>query len=162
MEIESLSKEEFKRLREELVKIYLEGYQGLEMYAYREPWMVRRYLNWLYKGDPSGFFVVKEEGKVVGFVSAHSRWFWGKEIVGEIHELVISPAYRRRGLGTALLSHIIKFLRSKKRKRIGLWVGKENKPAKRLYRKFGFRPSDTYDVWERWVLDETNPEKSEE
>jgi ribosomal protein S18 acetylase RimI-like enzyme len=156
MEIKNLSREEFKKLREELVRIYLEGYKGLEQYSYRAPWMVKRYLNWLYKGDPAGFFVVEEEGKIAGFVSAHSRWFWGMELVGEIHELVIAPAYRRRGFGTALLRHTIEFLRSKGRKRIGLWVGKENEQAKKLYRKFGFRPTDVFDVWERWVLDEAD------
>ncbi len=159
MEIKNLSRDEFREVREELVKLYLESYQGLEKYSYRAPWMVRRYLNWLYKGDPSGFFVAEEGGAIVGFASVHSRWFWGGEIFGEIHELVVAPAHRRRGIGSALLRHAIDFLRSKKRKRIGLWVGRENEQAKRLYRKFGFRPTDVYDVWERWVLDEAKPEK---
>ncbi|HDN79227.1 MAG: N-acetyltransferase [Chloroflexi bacterium] len=162
VEIITLNKEQFKRLREDLIELYKEGYQGLEQYAYRAGWMVKRYLNWLYKGDPSGFFIINVNGELAGFAASHSHWLWAGKLGGEIHEIVIAPEYRRRGLGTKLLKHTIKYLRSKGRKHIRLWVGRENKIAKKLYRKLGFRPVAVYDVWERWVLEDSLPGSTDE
>ena len=153
VEIKSPDKGTFKELRNALIELYLEGYRGLEEYAYNSRWMVKRYLNWLYKGDPQGFFVITVNGKPVGFAASHSRWLWGKRLVGEIHEVVIAPSYRRRGLATRLLHQVINYLRSKGRRRIGLWVGKGNTVAKELYRKLGFRPTAIYNKWERWEME---------
>jgi len=153
VKIERLSKEEFKALRNALVDLYLESYKGLEEYAYHKRWMVKRYLGWLYHGDPQGFFVLTVNGKLAGFAASHSRWIWNGKVGGEIHELVIAPAFRRQGLGKLLLKHVINYLFSKGRRHIGLWVGVGNEVAKALYQKTGFRPQGSFGVWERWVLE---------
>jgi len=85
---------------EELANIYLEGYAGLEEYAYTHREDVLAYLNWLFRRDVAGVFVAEVDGKKVGFVAADGNWFSKREgkVVGAIHELVVLPDYRNRGI----------------------------------------------------------------
>jgi len=150
--IKTLDGEQFRALRSALVSLYLEGYRGLEQYAYNARWMVRRYLGWLYHGDPQGFFVLQVKGELAGFIAVHSRWIWEEELWGEIHELVIAPAFRHQGLGRRLIEHALRYLASCGCRRVGLWVGKENEVAKKLYRQMGFHYEGIHGVWERWTI----------
>ncbi|WP_022846423.1 ribosomal protein S18-alanine N-acetyltransferase [Desulfurobacterium sp. TC5-1] len=75
------------------------------------------------------------DGKIVGFVL-----YWIVEDEVEIHAIIVSENYRRRSIGTALMTSIIEEL-----KRIGkpftifLEVSEKNFPAINLYKKFGFK-----------------------
>jgi hypothetical protein len=54
---------------EELANIYLEGYAGLEEYAYTHREDVLAYLNWLFRRDVAGVFVARggrRKGRVCG------------------------------------------------------------------------------------------------
>ncbi len=151
--ISNLSPEEFKQKRDLLVRIYLEGYKGLEEYAYSRRSDVKGYLNWLYRGDPDGFFVAQEEGSEVGFLGCVSNWFdrnFG--LIGEIHELVVLPEKRNQGIGSALLKEALIYLKNKGHERIGLWVGKNNERAKAFYKKFGFKEVGGIGIWIRMIL----------
>jgi len=153
VKINNLSPEEFKKKRDLLIKIYLEGYKGLEEYAYNRRSEVKWYLNWLYKGDPEGFLVAQEEEKAVGFLGCTCNWFdrnFG--IVGEIHELVVLPGRQNEGIGSALLKEALNYLRKKGHKKIGLWVGKGNERAKDFYKKFGFKEVGGIGIWIRMIL----------
>jgi len=153
VKISNLSVEEFKRKRDLLVKIYLEGYKGLEEYAYNRRSEVKGYLNWLYRGDPEGFFVAQEEEKEVGFLGCACNWFdrnFG--LIGEIHELVVLPERQNQGIGSALLKEAINYLKNKGHKKIGLWVGKTNERAKAFYKRFGFEEIGGIGIWIRMIL----------
>lgn len=152
LQIRNIEREEFKELRKDLINIYRRAYRGLEKYAYDKNSLVKNYLNWLYRGDPKGFFVAFVEGKPVGFVSGHKHWFWAGKLWGEVHEIVVEPGYQHKGIGKALMTMVIDYLKSQEDVRIGLWVGIDNEHAKNFYRKLGFRPEVVYDKWERWVL----------
>lgn len=149
--IRNITCEEFKELKKDLIDIYRASYRELEEYAYKRTSLIKNYLNWLYRGDPAGFFVAFENERMVGFVSAHKHWFWAGRLWGEVHEIVVEPSSQRKGVGKTLMKKVIEYLKTQKHIRIGFWVGTNNMPAKRFYRKLGFVPVATFEKWERWV-----------
>ena len=140
---------------EELAKVYLEGYRGLEEYSYTHPEDVRAYMRWLWRRDPEGVFVAKVDGRIVGFVAGDANWFSKREHkkVGAIHEIVILPEYQGMGIGHALMEKILDYFRNKGLHIAELWVGDENHRAIEFYRNFGFREKGQYNYWVRMTLD---------
>jgi len=99
----------------DLIEVYLQGYKGLEEYSYTHPEDVQAYLNWLFRRDVAGIWVAEEEGKIVGFIASDGNWFSKREgkVVGAIHELVILPEYRNKGIGKALVQKAIEYFKSR-------------------------------------------------
>lgn len=60
----------------------------------------------------------------------------------EIKSMRTDPAHRRRGVGAALLTHIIDHARSKQFTQLSLETGAQDHfaPARALYTRFGFTP----------------------
>ena len=75
-------------------------------------------------------FVAKEGEQVVGFCLVWTSSF--------IKDLVVDAVYRRRGVGSALLSTAIGAMRGRGAEEIALKVDIYNATAQRLYREFGF------------------------
>jgi len=67
--------------------------------------------------------VVTREGRRVGWV-----WLLG-----------VDRRYRRRGLATALLLHVLDAFRREGLPEVGLWVSEENGAARAVYERLGFR-----------------------
>ncbi|NPB06006.1 MAG: GNAT family N-acetyltransferase [Aquificae bacterium] len=154
METETLTlkpvrKEELNKLAE----LYLKAYEGLESYAYTHPSDALAYMEWLYRRDPEGFLVLKDGERPVGFVAADANWFSkrARKRVGAVHELVVDPSYRGRGLGKMLLKKALEYFKSKGLDEAELWVGDENERAISLYRKEGFKEEGRYNYWVRMV-----------
>ena len=140
----SLSKAEFREISpldflDELVKIYMDAYEGMEEYGEETEKDAKRYMRWLSKHSTffCGAFL---EGELIGFVSACSNWWsWGSdEEVGEIHEICVKRDRWGVGIGSTLLWLALEHLRKKGMKKFGLWVGEKNEKAIRSYSKFGF------------------------
>jgi ribosomal protein S18 acetylase RimI-like enzyme len=136
---------------EELANIYLEGYAGLEEYSYTHREDVLAYLNWLFRRDVAGVFVAEVDGKKVGFVAADGNWFSKREgkVVGAIHELVVLPEYRNRGIGKKLLEKALEYFKERGLPLAELWVGDENIRAIEFYKKHGFEERDRFNYWIR-------------
>ena len=133
-----------------LEKLYLKAYESLEEYAYNEPSSVRRYMRWLFRHDPKGFFVAKDEaGNIVGFIAVDAGWISRGRRVGEIHELVVDPEARGRGIAKTLINKALDYFRSKGLKISGLWVGEHNYHAQKLYEKLGYRETYRKGIWVR-------------
>jgi len=147
MRIERAEKEDFK----DLVELYLEGYRGLEEYAYTHRNDVRAYLEWLMRRDPEGLMVAREGEEIVGFIGADSNWFSKREQkkVGAIHELVVAEGFRRRGIGRGLMKAAVDLFRKKGLDTVELWVGEGNDVAKKFYESLGFREAGRYNYWIR-------------
>ncbi len=135
----------------ELVQVYLEGYKGLEEYSYTHPDDVQAYLNWLFRRDVAGIWVAEEDGKIVGFLAGDGNWFSKREgkVVGAIHELVVLPEYRNKGIGKALVQKALEYFKSRGLDRAELWVGDENKQALEFYKSLGFEEKDRFNYWLR-------------
>ena len=101
--------------------------------------------------DPAGLFLAEAvagaaAGQIVGLCWCYSNPDEQRrrcEQTGWISDLGIDPAYRRAGLGRALLAHGILWLRDQGADCVELWVESSNGAAVTLYTSVGFRVNKT-------------------
>jgi mycothiol synthase len=114
----------------------------------------RSYDEWLHAVDVqpetnrSLWFLAFDGDEVAGALvcSWHSS---GDPAYGWVNELGVRKAWRRRGLGLALLRHAFAELGRRGANRVGLGVDGENTTgAVRLYERAGMRVTRRYDTWE--------------
>ncbi len=79
------------------------------------------------------YFTAKKDGKCVGYAG-----FWNVSGEGGITNIAVLPECRRRGIGTALLSELIREADILKLDILTLEVRKSNIEAQGLYKSFGF------------------------
>lgn len=133
----------------DLQQVYLEAYKNDYLYAYRKPSQVRRYLKWLIKHAQGSFFVAFDSRKAIGFIVIQLDCYFKDEIIPEIHELVVHPAYQGRGIGKKLMTSALEFLKKQGFKKVALWVGEYNQHARKFYEKFSFKLVDRKSFWLR-------------
>jgi ribosomal protein S18 acetylase RimI-like enzyme len=80
--------------------------------------------------------VAEVDGQIVGTVSIH------EPLLGSMHlfALDVGPEWRNRGIGRALVEHVLDEARRRKLRQVFLEVRVDN-PARRLYHRIGFRRS---------------------
>ena len=150
LKITNLNRSEFLELRSTLVDIYLSAYKDMPQYAYNKRKSVKSYLEWLFKGDPAGFFVAKLGDNVVGFISCHANWEDYREgKVCEVHEFAVKKDFQSKGIGKALLQKVIDYAISLSSRKLMLWVGEGNEKAINMYLKRGFKPLYKAGIWLR-------------
>jgi ribosomal protein S18 acetylase RimI-like enzyme len=81
-------------------------------------------------GQPVGFVEAKASDSAPIFVTGRT---------GEILNVVMHPEYRRRGLGTGLMTAALEQLRQRGCEDVVLHVDLRNRPAVRFYEKLGLR-----------------------
>ena len=109
------------------------------------------------RGTPSGYasflgtqlddaetaVLVAEEGReVIGYAYATVEGFDYMSLrgpAGVLHDIVVDPAHRTRGVGRFLLEAAIAFLESHGAPRVVLSTAEQNEPAQRLFASMGFR-----------------------
>jgi [ribosomal protein S18]-alanine N-acetyltransferase len=89
-----------------------------------------------------GFIVACKDGPVIGYVIAT-----GQGEVGSIQSIAVSPRYRERGVGEALMRSAIDHLAGRF-ERVCLLVDAKNEKAIRLYRELSF--GETGNVFEKY------------
>lgn len=86
---------------------------------------------------PELFFLAMDGEVVAGFVNSMERSDLDAEM-GWVQTIAVRKAYRRRGLGLALLQHAFRALQERDVRRAGLTVDAQNKTgATRLYERAG-------------------------
>lgn len=86
-------------------------------------------------------FVAEEDGTVVGFVGVLGRVIPEpdeSQTYAYVSDLVVMPAYRRRGLGRALLERAAAYACDTGARTLRVGVLARNEGAARLYRSLGF------------------------
>ena len=117
----------------------LDSVLAIEEASFTNPWTREMYLADLARPADAFCFIARDpDGSVVGFCS-----FW--RVADEIHinNVAIRPAYRGRGLGTALMHHVLAEARRFGARRATLEVRSSNEGARRLYERLGFRVTGT-------------------
>jgi len=107
---------------------------AIEEASFTNPWTRPMYLAELENTGVSYCFIAKApDAAVVGFCS-----FW--RVLDELHinNLAVLPDFRRCGVATALLTHVLKQGRALGARRATLEVRRSNDPARVLYERFGF------------------------
>jgi|WetSurMetagenome_2_1015567.scaffolds.fasta_scaffold76779_2 ribosomal protein S18 acetylase RimI-like enzyme len=95
--------------------------------------------------DPDVAVLVAEFGNaVIGYAYAVVEGYDYMSLrgpAGILHDLVVDPAHRGRGIGRLLLRAVLSFLRSRDLPRIVLSTAVKNEGAQRLFERVGFRPT---------------------
>ena len=113
----------------------LDAVAELEVIAFADPW-TRQAFEAALKERHARFRVARgSDGDVIGYLIA---WFVLDE--GEIANLAVIPAARRRGVARALLEAIIAEARDARIARLFLEVRESNAAARALYASRGFTP----------------------
>ena len=79
------------------------------------------------------YFVAKDNGKCIGYAG-----FWNVSGEGDITNVAVLPEYRKNGIGSMLISEMIKTAITLKLELLTLEVRKSNIAAQGLYKKYGF------------------------
>ena len=88
--------------------------------------------------------VAEERGRVVGYgygALGARDWNMLLDAHGAVHDIVVAPGRRRLGVGRALMDEMVRALKDKGAERIVLSAMIGNRPAQRLFRAVGFRPT---------------------
>jgi GNAT superfamily N-acetyltransferase len=90
-------------------------------------------------GGKGTYLVAWEDGEPVAH--AHISWTRTKLGVPEIQDVFVREHRRRRGFGTAVTLAAERLVRARGAKRISLGTSIDNRAARRLYKKLGYRDS---------------------
>ena len=104
-----------------------------------QPWTREMYVRELQNPDVSFLYVLRIPGE--GVVAFCSFWLVLDEL--HINNLAVRGEFRGRGVGTALLEHVIQAGASRGADRATLEVRRSNAPARRLYERLGFAVAAT-------------------
>ena len=89
--------------------------------------------------DPHGFFLCVSEEKIVGFcwTKIHQDLV-NKEPIGELYLIGVDPAHSGKGIGKALCTQGLIYLKNKGITQGMLYVDEDNEAGKGLYNTLGF------------------------
>lgn len=105
----------------------------IEQATFSDPWSRRDFLDSLRRPEVRGLALDDSDGRLVGYglcVLAADE--------GEILNLAVDPAARRRGLGRVLVAALVDWLRLGGAARVYLEVRRSNSAAIALYQACGF------------------------
>jgi ribosomal protein S18 acetylase RimI-like enzyme len=85
------------------------------------------------------FFLAKFNGEYAGVANCFIGFstFQAKQLIN-IHDFAVSPKYRRKGIGDALMKAIVDYSKQNDMCKITLEVRRDNIQAQKLYQKAGF------------------------
>lgn len=108
----------------------------LDQKSFSLPWPERSFRFELTANPASRCWVADFDGRIVGMIVV---WL----IIDEAHvaTLATHPDFRRRGIGTKLLSHALRHMIDEGARSSFLEVRESNSSAQDMYRKFGYEAS---------------------
>ena len=89
--------------------------------------------------DPAGFFLCVQDGKIVGFcwTKIHNEYV-NQGPIGELYVIGVDPAESGKGIGRAVCTDGLIYLKDKGIKEAILYVDDDNEAGKGLYKSLGF------------------------
>ncbi len=93
--------------------------------------------------DPDiAVLVADDDGDVIGYAYAAVEGYDFMALrgpAGLLHDVIVDPGHRGRGVGRLLLDAALEFLRSRGAPRVVLFTAERNEAAQRLFERIGFR-----------------------
>ena len=93
--------------------------------------------------DPDlAVLVADDNGAVIGYAYGAVEGYDYMALrgpAGVLHDIVVDPRHRRRGVGRLLLDASLAYMKSRGAPRVILWTAEQNEPAQRLFASIGFR-----------------------
>ena len=105
---------------------------ALERVCFKVPWSEKSFRDEM-SNKLALYLVAKDNGKCIGYAG-----FWNVSGEGGITNVAVLPEYRRQGIGSKLITEMIKTAEALKLDLLTLEVRKSNSAAQNLYAKFGF------------------------
>lgn len=105
----------------------------LETLCFARPWSRNAFLHDIVNNPLARYFVAEKEENILAYGGI---WLIAPE--GHITNIAVHPDYRKKGIGKALLAHIIEKSEAEGMMRHTLEVRVNNHSAIALYRSFGF------------------------
>ena len=99
------------------------------------------------------FFLAYYRGELAGVANCFVNFstFKGKQLIN-IHDFSVSPNFRRKGIGEAMMNRIVEYCNENDFCKITLEVRYDNPGAQHLYKKMGFDSGiPPYHFWEKKV-----------
>jgi ribosomal-protein-alanine N-acetyltransferase len=112
----------------------LEGVLAVEQASFVNPWTREMFVREFQNPDVSHIYVVRADGGPV--VAYCSCWLVSDEL--HINNVAVRPEWRRRGIGRALLRHVLHDTAQHGARRATLEVRRSNEAARTLYAGLGF------------------------
>jgi ribosomal protein S18 acetylase RimI-like enzyme len=95
--------------------------------------------------DPDKAVLVAEDnGDVIGYAYAAVEGYDYMVLrgpAGVLHDVIVDPEHRGRGVGRLLIDATLLFFRSRDMPRVVLSTAERNEAAQRLFARMGFRPT---------------------
>ena len=89
--------------------------------------------------NPSGFFLSINQGKIVGFCwTKIHHYFVSRDPIGELYVIGVDPNDSGKGIGKAVCTEGLLYLKAKGIKQSILYVDADNEAGKGLYKSLGF------------------------
>lgn len=104
----------------------------IERYSFTTAWSLNAFIEQLKNPNSLGFVAMVDK-LILGYI-------FGQIIIDEAHilDLAVRPGYRRRGIATALVKHLLEVVKSYGCRTVLLEVRCSNIAAVNLYKKIGF------------------------
>lgn len=106
----------------------------IENISFHTPWTRENFLFELTENRCAVYMVGEVDGNVAGYGG-----MWKMVDEGHITNIAVDPMYRGMGVGDAILSTMVKYARENGITAMTLEVRTQNKPARSLYSKHGFK-----------------------
>ena len=103
----------------------------LEKKCFAVPWSEKSFRDEM-QNKLAVYFVAKDNGKCIGYAG-----LWNVSGEGDITNVAVLPKYRKNGIGSMLISEMIKTAVTLKLELLTLEVRKSNIAAQGLYKKYG-------------------------
>lgn len=107
----------------------------LEKVCFSQPWSYDSIYHDVAENKLSFYLVAETGGKIIGYAG-----IWNIAGEGHITNVAVSPDFRRKGVGDALIEELLKVTVEAGVRSHTLEVRKSNAGALRLYEKHGFKP----------------------
>jgi ribosomal-protein-alanine N-acetyltransferase len=104
-----------------------------------EAFSATAFLGHLLRDRRSIFVAEDQQGNVVGYAAVRMSLGWLGPRRGGITSIAVAPAQRRQGVGRALLTRALGYLREQQVVEADLEVSVSNQAAQSLYQSLGFR-----------------------
>ena len=89
--------------------------------------------------DPNGFFLCVHKGEIAGFCwTKIHRDFVNQDPIGELYVIGVDSAHSGKGIGKAICTEGLIYLKEKGIKQAMLYVDDDNDAGKGLYKTLGF------------------------
>ena len=106
----------------------------LDKICLADPWSEEAFREELTENDRASYIAAEIDGKLVGYAG-----LWAIFDEGHITNVAVSPDYRRRGIGRAIVATLIDAAEENGLNSFTLEVRESNLPAQGLYKEFNFK-----------------------